>query len=165
MAGKRQKAVEDLQNKRGGRGENRVVIPEVITPGRWPPAPKGLGNHARSVWARLGKAVVSGAVDLNADWHVLHRYIWDVNFWAALTQKAANVEPVVKGSTGQPTMHPLIRAIGDLESRLDRLEELLGFNPLARFRLGIASLEEQQKQKDLNARAAPDNKPRKMGGR
>lgn len=58
-----------------------------------------------------------------------NRLLW------ALT--AMDDEPIVVGSTGQPTMSPWAQEIHRLESAVSRLEDKFGLTPLARLKLGV----------------------------
>ena len=53
------------------------------------------------------------------------------------------------GSTGQPTINPLIMLTLKLEEKVLKLEQELGLTPLARQRLGIAFGEAQMGFKQL----------------
>ena len=53
------------------------------------------------------------------------------------------------GSTGQPTINPLINLTLKLEEKILKLEQELGLTPLARQRLGIAFGEAQMGFKQL----------------
>jgi hypothetical protein len=48
-----------------------------------------------------------------------------------------DVEPIVSGSTGQPTMSPWAAEIHRLESAVSKLEERFGLTPMARLKLGV----------------------------
>jgi len=58
-----------------------------------------------------------------------NRLLW------ALT--AMDDEPIVVGSTGQPTMSPWAAEIHRLEGAVSRLEDKFGLTPLARLKLGV----------------------------
>lgn len=46
-------------------------------------------------------------------------------------------EPIVIGSTGQPTMSPWAAEVHRLESAVSKLEERFGLTPLGRLKLGV----------------------------
>ena len=48
-----------------------------------------------------------------------------------------DLEPIVVGSTGQPTMSPWAAERHRLMAAIDKLEDRFGFSPLARLRLGV----------------------------
>lgn len=53
----------------------------------------------------------------------------------------ADKQPVVPGSTGQPTLSPWFAEAHRLEAEVERLEDRFGLTPQARLRLGV-TLEE-----------------------
>lgn len=50
---------------------------------------------------------------------------------------AMDDEPIVVGSTGQPTMSPWAAEIHRLEAAVSRLEDKFGLTPMARLKLGV----------------------------
>lgn len=50
---------------------------------------------------------------------------------------AFDEEPIVVGSTGQPTMSPWAAEIHRLEAMVSKLEDKFGLTPLARLKLGV----------------------------
>lgn len=48
-----------------------------------------------------------------------------------------DAEPIVTGSTGQPTMSPWAQEVHRLEAAVGRLETSFGLTPLARLKLGV----------------------------
>lgn len=51
--------------------------------------------------------------------------------------EAMDAEPIVLGSTGQPTMSPWAAEIHRLEGAVAKLEEKFGLTPMARLKLGV----------------------------
>lgn len=51
--------------------------------------------------------------------------------------EALDAEPIVVGSTGQPTMSPWAAEVHRLEGTVSKLEDKFGLTPLARLKLGV----------------------------
>lgn len=51
--------------------------------------------------------------------------------------EAMDAEPIVLGSTGQPTMSPWAAEIHRLEGAVAKLEQQFGLTPMARLKLGV----------------------------
>lgn len=51
--------------------------------------------------------------------------------------EAFDAEPIVVGSTGQPTMSPWAAEVHRLEAAVSKLEDKHGLSPLARLKLGV----------------------------
>lgn len=50
---------------------------------------------------------------------------------------AFDAEPIVRGSTGQPTMSPWAAEVHRLEAAVSKLEDKFGLTPMARLKLGV----------------------------
>lgn len=61
---------------------------------------------------------------------------------------------VTTGSTGQQTMHPLLKEADAYRAQVLALEDRFGLNPQARLKLGIALGQAQQSLDDMNDRIA-----------
>lgn len=153
MAGKRQKPPGELVYRRGGRVKPLAVVEASHVS---PPAPEGLGEYARAVWAAFWMSKVSGAVDLVADGDALRHWILCVDERERL-RGAVTRAPLVKGSHEQLMLNPLIRRIRELNREVARSEEHFGMTPLARLRLGVTYLQEQAAKEQL---AATRQRPR-----
>ncbi|NDG19213.1 MAG: hypothetical protein EB117_13195 [Betaproteobacteria bacterium] len=51
--------------------------------------------------------------------------------------EAMDAEPIVLGSTGQPTMSPWAAEVHRLEAAIAKLEQQFGLTPMARLKLGV----------------------------
>jgi len=58
----------------------------------------------------------------------------------------------VRGSTGQPTAHPLLKRIEATNAELRLLEGRLGLDPSARAALGVAEVRRASKLDDMMRR-------------
>lgn len=144
--GVRRKPTEMLVNPRGGRNRKlNVVIPEAREA---PEIPLPVGDTAREVWERFFTSPVSAAVDINADWGKLRRWIYYVDRIEKLTM-LADADPIVRGSMGQPVENPLYRRIDRMEAFRLKIEERFGTDPLARFRLQLTFTEAKRSANDL----------------
>jgi P27 family predicted phage terminase small subunit len=138
MAGKRQKAADQLQFTRGGRGRavTTLAAPEPATV-RVPPLPKGMGATARKRWRAFWHSPIAALVNLESDGEALYRWIACIDDRERYTVRARE-QPLTTGSTGQQTRNPLFGVIADLTREIERFEEQFGGTPLARMRLGLA---------------------------
>lgn len=127
------KPVDQLVNRRGGRGRQLSV---VRRDGAFvaPDAPEGLRAHGRAAWESFWKSDVSSAVDFAADGE-------DLAHWARCVDERARLwpiamkNPLVTGSMKQLVPNPLFRVIDGLTRDIDRLSDRFGMNPAARYRL------------------------------
>lgn len=152
MANKYQKPVSELQNNRPDRVNRRTL--QLVAPGDArpvPATPKGLQAGAQKRWRALWASPVAPAIDLTADGEALHRWIHCVSERERL-QPLADRTPVVKGSTGQLVANPVYGILGGLTKEIERLEEHFGLTPLARMRLGIATVQHAASVHDLTRR-------------
>lgn len=149
MANVRQKAPELLKNGRGGRGRG-VMVPERPNGWRVPALPSEVTAqildpvqarfqpaavaHTRTVWRDWWKSAPSHAVDMQSDREAIHWWIICV-FRRALYIHIVREQPLVKGSTGQPTPNPLERVIRNLTADINRATDRFGMDTLSRFRL------------------------------
>jgi hypothetical protein len=67
-----------------------------------------------------------------------------------MVQKITTKTPLVKGSTGQPVLNPLVALEAQLRQVINRCEEVLGLTPLHAARLGITKGTEQMTASALN---------------
>lgn len=113
--------------------------------------PPGLLPVTRKLWRAYWQSAVSRAAEINADQHILSRWIQAVDEWERVYPvfKAARL---VKGSMGQPTLNPLVNYLRRLEDSITYAEQQLGMTPSARARLGIAIGEAKLTAEELNRR-------------
>ena len=127
------KPVDQLVNRRGGRGRQLTVIKrdEAFVA---PAPPVGLRKYGREAWAAFWTSDVSGAIDMAADREDLEHWARSVDERARLWPLAMK-EPLTRGSMGQLVPNPLFNVIDRLTRDIDRLSDRFGMNPAARFRL------------------------------
>lgn len=65
------------------------------------------------------------------------RRLFDYRSRLMVALEAMDVEPIVVGSTGQPTMSPWAAEIHRLEGAVAKLEEKFGLTPMSRLKLGV----------------------------
>lgn len=122
--------------------QNRIKRPEIglvparIEPRPVPKPPARLLPESRRIWRAYWQSQVSNAADEHADLHRIQRWIRSVDEYERC-HKEFSQERIVRGSRGQPVMHPLASYLATLESEITRAEGELGLTPLARLRLGI----------------------------
>ena len=149
MAGQRQKPVQNLAFRRGGRGRE-VTIPAGSPLGGVPKAPPRLTRAVVEHWEAYWSDPISRLVTEAAVYDV-RRYFVALSERERLERKAAK-EPIVAGSAGQDTLNPLYKRLEELTREIERYRQELGILPLARMRLGVATgharsaLEEMREQ-------------------
>lgn len=114
-----------------------------------PPAPPGLLKSSRDRWEAYWRSAVSSAVDLNADFGLVERWIRSVDEWHRAYRDFRR-ERVTTGSTGQLVLSPLAKLISQLESEIGRCEQQLGLTPIARLRLGLTANQARLTAEHLN---------------
>ena len=139
MAGQRQKPVELLQFRRGGRDRALVVYDDGDR--TVPPLPRGCGRVgavARQAWRELWSSPVRAVLDRRADGEALREYVLLVDERERLRTCMA---------AGERTA-PVVARMAQVERQVQRLREHLALTPLSRFRLQLQVLgkEHQQRQ-------------------
>ena len=75
-------------------------------------------------------------------------------------EQIGDERPLVKGSTGQETLHPILKEVGVLEERIAKLEAQFGLTPWSRLRLGLSAVESyrslEQLDRDLDGQTLED---------
>ena len=102
-----------------------------------PRAPAGLLTSSRKRWRAYWESNLAQAVDRQVDLARIERWILTSDEYEKVSATLKQV-PLVKGSTGQPAMNPLLSYLSVLLAELRAAETELGMTPLARQRLGIA---------------------------
>jgi P27 family predicted phage terminase small subunit len=102
-----------------------------------PRAPAGLLASSRKRWRTYWESNLAQAVDRQVDLARIERWILTSDEYEKVSATLKQV-PLVKGSTGQPAMNPLLSYFSALLAELRAAETELGMTPLARQRLGIA---------------------------
>jgi P27 family predicted phage terminase small subunit len=77
--------------------------------------------------------------------------LFDLRHRLLEAQDSFDAEPIVQGSTGQPTMSPWAQEVHRLEAAVSKLEGQFGLTPMARLKLGVTfeqgvSLAQQNQQ-------------------
>lgn len=136
MPGPSPKPRELRQNKikRPEVGLVEAPPPDLVIP----PAPAGLLKPTRDRWEAYWRSAVSSAVDLNADFGLLERWIRSVDEWHRAYRDFRR-ERVTTGSTGQLVLSPLAKWLRQLESEIGRCEQQLGLTPISRLKLGLTA--------------------------
>jgi len=132
-----------VQGHRAPRSAPLARVVECPTP------PPGLLKATRVRWQAFFASDVAKAVDLDADWQHLERWIRYVDEWSRV-MGAFRRERFVTGSQGQPVLNPLAGYIATLESAISKAEAEFGLGPLSRMRLGIATGEAAMTAQRLN---------------
>lgn len=145
MAGRPQKPVGQLQNRRNPRGKAGGVTLAADPARRVPTPPKGLTKGATATWREFFRSPLGGAVDYQGDGPALRRWIWLVSEREVLVARFAgecaegDIETLmVRGSMGQTVLNPLLRYEERLSREIMAYEDRFGMTPLSRMRLGIA---------------------------
>lgn len=114
-----------------------------------PAAPPGLLKQSRDRWDAYWRSSVSSAVDLNADFGLVERWIRSVDEWHR-AYRDFRKDRVTEGSTGQLVLSPLAKLISQLESEITRCEQQLGLTPVARLKLGLTANQARLTAEQLN---------------
>ena len=156
MPGQRQKPPSRLQ---GHRAPTTLVVVEA-TPAAIgvavPPLPLAFDGRpllpaAGQRWVDFWASPVADAVDMRADGERLTRWVQAVNERMVVTPLVAEAR-LVRGSTGQLRLSPLLSYVSELTAEVERAEQHFGMTPLARFRLGIEAGEAALTADALNRR-------------
>jgi P27 family predicted phage terminase small subunit len=139
----RQKHPDALVDRR--RSRVKALVP-VGGPGEGsiPPAdlemPEGLHTEAQRIW---NETVTFAHHHLySPDGLALRRWIHWVSEWWETTEQIALEGVVVRGKR-ESRLNPRVRYLRTCEEHIARGETVMGFNPLARMRLGITFAMEQ----------------------
>ena len=133
-------------DKRNGRRAEIVPAGEASQPD----LPEGLCPEAEQQWSLYWESAAAG-VQTPADRGVVLRWVDAVNRYLRLLGEA-DLQPLVEGSTGQPTANPLYAIAEKALGTIERCEKQMGIGALNRAGLGIAVLTEQKSLADMNAR-------------
>ena len=119
-----------------------------------PRPPAGLLKPARDRWRKFWESQAASVVDLDSDLPRLVRWVHATDEYdrAAKVVKQARL---VRGSTGQPSLNPLVAYLVHLDGVISRAEADFGMTPLARLKLKLSEPEEAQDEiDDIAARRA-----------
>lgn len=105
-----------------------------------PEPPDHLGEKGAALWR---KAVALGARWIaDTDLNLLERYCFALDRWHELREKVTNEGAFSDGSQGQQVLAPWWKAFQEVETTLTKYEQLLGFTPADRARLGTGEVKE-----------------------
>lgn len=141
MPGQRQKSAKSLQGHRP-HPALAVVEATVVAPAAGPPPMplafdgKALLPAAQQRWNEFWTSPLADAVDMRAHGERLTRWIQAVNERLIVTPLIPEAR-LVRGSTGQLRLTPLVPYVELLTAEIERAEQHFGMTPLAAFRLGI----------------------------
>lgn len=97
---------------------------------------KALLPVAQLRWAEFWSSPPAAMVEMRADGERLTRWIQLLNERLIVTPIVTEAR-LVRGSTGQLRLNPLVSYVELLTAEIERAELHFGMTPLARFRLGI----------------------------
>lgn len=132
--------------RNGRRAELVVVKGERFDP------PETVCELAREAWDAYWDDTVAGVLT-PADRALLLRWVTEYDRYLRLMAEA-DLQPMVRGSQGQPVENPLYGAAHRSLAAVQYCEKQLGMGPLNRSALGIAVITEKKSLADMNARFA-----------
>jgi P27 family predicted phage terminase small subunit len=121
-----------------------------------PAPPPGLLKASKDRWESYWRSAVSSAVDLQADWGVLERWIRSVDEWHRAYRDFRKAR-TTEGSTGQLVLSPLAKLIRQLEGEIVRAEHELGLTPMSRLKLGLTAGQARLTAEALNRSLSEDD--------
>jgi P27 family predicted phage terminase small subunit len=142
-------------DSRNGRRADLVVVA-----GRRFDPPDGLCPEAIDAWDAYWDDRVA-QVQTPVDRAVLLRWVTEMDRYLRLVA-AADQEPVVSGSMGQPAENPMYGTAYKALAAVQACEKQMGMGALNRSALGIAVIAETRSLRDLNSRygGGADDGPR-----
>lgn len=124
-----------------------------------PDAPDHFGERASAVWVRVWTAARAW-LSPDTDLELLIRYCDAQDARDELREVVGREGLTTIGSQGQKVINPLINQLNNVEKQLTKYEQLLGFTPVDRSRLGLAEVKKVNALEDFFARrGAGDNRP------
>lgn len=112
-------------------------------------APGGLCEEAQEAWSAYWEDGVS-QVQTPVDRAVLIRWVTEMDRYLRL-MAAADCEPIVRGSQGQPVENPMYGTAYKALAAVQACEKQMGMGALNRSALGIAVITERRSLADLNS--------------
>lgn len=131
-----------VDTRNGRRADLVVVVGARFEP------PDGLCEQAVAAWDAYWEDGVA-QIQTPVDRAVLLRWISEMNRYLAL-MAAADAEPVVRGSQGQPVENPMYGTAYKALAAVQACEKQMGMGALNRSALGIAVITERRSLNDLN---------------
>jgi hypothetical protein len=108
-------------------------------------------------WGRWWGSPAAHLIAVDAEGPIVFR-LFDLLDQAAKCEALGREETVVEGSTGQPSINPLLKHAQSLRDEARRDEAVLGRGPKRRLDLGIKFGDAAKSIDDLNRRLAGGNK-------
>lgn len=147
------KAPGTAVDPRNGGKATLSLVPGERSPLYFDP-PKPVGVEAAKQWADYWDDPVSLLVT-PADRALLIRWIENVDRYFTI-MRAADQNPITRGSTHNDIANPLYSLGTKLEAEITKAEAQLGIGPKNRAALGIAVLSERRSLQDLNREYEPE---------
>lgn len=133
-----------VDTRNGRRADLSVVAGTRFDP------PDGLCEEAVQAWDAYWDDRVA-QVQTPVDRAVLLRWVTEMDRYLRLVA-AADAEPVVRGSQGQPVENPMYGTAYKALAAVQACEKQMGMGALNRSALGIAVIAETKSLQDLNSR-------------
>lgn len=131
---------------------NRSTADLAVLPGATlviPDPPSTWLAVTRDAWAAMWTAEwFAGSFDMATGLPALVR-LFDLRDTRERYAREARKQPLVTGSTGQPVLNPLGKAIPTLDTEIRQLEDRFGLNSKGRLGLGISTLDTAKRLADL----------------
>lgn len=158
---------DQLVYRRGGRVKPMTVVDTEAVEGgdlitatidgaqvttKVPPAPEGLGEHARQRWEAMWHSPVAALWTMETHGSALESFIWLIDQQDRARRDAIEA-PYVMSKQGNPISSPAFRQWRDINEQVMKLEEALGLTPRAQLRLGVEFLVGRRIAKELDAPA------------
>ena len=143
-----------------GRIPKPVAPPLAVVPAceTTPKPPSGLNKTGRDIWQRTWASCAAWLV-LDADYRIVERLCQLADDRQAMRETVKADGAMTLGSTGQWRAHPLLTEIRAIEATMSRIESELGIGPLARKRLGVATVTKTTRLDELQARRRRTDSP------
>ena len=155
MAGKRQRPVDRLQDRRPQRTAGRDIAIKRDDTRPIPIPPPALRKVAKDAWLAFWRSPMASLVEDDSDMDALRDWAWCVSERDRL-QAMVKKQSLVKGSMGQLVVNPLSKLVADYTRRIAQYRDQFGMTPLSRMRLGIAVGEAHDILSDLTASLGSD---------
>src|SRR6059036_1896507 len=120
MPGKRQKPMEALAFRRGGR--YRPLSLAEDSDREAPPCPAGLTASAERAWQNLWESRLSHSFT-DTDRPALYRWLWWYDQWLRRAEDITQLGPTRRGVRGDTVLRSCVRYLRICEAALQSLEE------------------------------------------
>jgi P27 family predicted phage terminase small subunit len=147
------KQAERVQRRNKPKAADSQVV--KINTSSMPPAPR-MSRTLQDSWKTLWRSELAAHWNHDSDLLAMKR-LFSLYDRLAKYEKEAGTEALVRGSTGQLVMNPLLKAADTLRGQILALEDRFGLTPMARLKLGIALGSASQSLEEMNKRLASDD--------